>query len=185
MSHTATQTTIVATNGPRRTGENSPSVPTTTYRTVSVDGLKVFYREAGNPKSPVVLLLHGFPTSSHMFRELIPALADRFHVVAPDLPGFGFTEAPDRKTFKYTFDHLAEVMERFTEALGLSRYALYVFDYGAPVGFRLAVRHPERITALISQNGNAYEEGLSDGWNPIQAYWKDPSTETAQPCARS
>jgi pimeloyl-ACP methyl ester carboxylesterase len=177
MSHTATQTTIVATNGPRRTGENSPSVPTTTYRTVSVDGLKVFYREAGNPKSPVVLLLHGFPTSSHMFRELIPALADRFHVVAPDLPGFGFTEAPDRKTFKYTFDHLAEVMERFTEALGLSRYALYVFDYGAPVGFRLAVRHPERITALISQNGNAYEEGLSDGWNPIQAYWKDPSTE--------
>jgi pimeloyl-ACP methyl ester carboxylesterase len=177
MSHTATQTTIAATDGPPRTVENSPSVPTTTYRTVSVDGLKVFYREAGNPKSPVVLLLHGFPTSSHMFRELIPALADRFHVVAPDLPGFGFTEAPDRKTFKYTFDHLAEVMERFTEALGLSRYALYVFDYGAPVGFRLAVRHPERITALISQNGNAYEEGLSDGWNPIQAYWKDPSTE--------
>jgi len=177
MSHTATQTTIAATDGPRRTIENSSSVPTTTYRTVSVDGLKVFYRQAGNPKSPIVLLLHGFPTSSHMFRELIPALADRYHVVAPDLPGFGYTEAPDRKTFKYTFDHLAEVMERFTEALGLSRYALYVFDYGAPVGFRLAVRHPERIAALISQNGNAYEEGLSDGWNPIQAYWKDPSPE--------
>ena len=177
MSHTPTETTIAATDGPRRTVENSPSVPTTTYRTVSVDGLKVFYRQAGNPKSPVVLLLHGFPTSSHMFRELIPALADRYHVVAPDLPGFGYTEAPDRKTFKYTFDHLAEVMERFTEALGLSRYALYVFDYGAPVGFRLAVRHPERIAALISQNGNAYEEGLSDGWNPIQAYWKDPSPE--------
>ena len=122
-----------------------------------------------------MLLLHGFPTSSHMYRELIPALADRYHVVAPDLPGFGFTEAPDRKTFKYTFDHLAEVMERFTEVLGLSRYALYVFDYGAPVGFRLATRHPERITALISQNGNAYEEGLSESWNPIQAYWKDPS----------
>src|SRR5215470_13931546 len=149
----------------------------TTYRTISVDGLNVFYREAGNSKAPAVLLLHGFPTSSHMYRELIPALADRYHVVAPDLPGFGFTEAPDRKSFKYSFDHLAEVMERFTEVLGLNRYALYVFDYGAPVGFRLALRHPERITALISQNGNAYEEGLSDGWNPIQAYWKDPSPE--------
>ena len=174
MSNTATQTT---TDGPRPVVEDLPSVPTTTYRTASVDGLKVFYREAGNPEAPSVLLLHGFPTSSHMYRELIPALADRYHVVAPDLPGFGFTEAPDRKTFKYTFDHLAEVIERFTEFLGLSRYALYVFDYGAPVGFRLALRHPERIAALISQNGNAYEEGLSDGWNPIQAYWKHPSSE--------
>jgi pimeloyl-ACP methyl ester carboxylesterase len=174
MSHTATQTT---TGGPRRAVADSPSVPTTTYRTASVDGLKVFYREAGDPKAPVVLLLHGFPTSSHMYRELIPALADRYHVVAPDLPGFGFSEAPDRKNFKYTFDHLAKVMERFTEVINLTRYALYVFDYGAPVGFRLAVRHPERVTALISQNGNAYEEGLSDGWNPIQAYWKDPSPE--------
>ena len=178
MSRTATQTTIgAAADVPRRSVENLPSVPITTYRTVSVDGLKVFYREAGNPKAPVVVLLHGFPTSSHMYRELIPALADRYHVVAPDLPGFGFSEAPDRKTFKYTFDHLAEVMEGFTEFLGLSRYALYVFDYGAPVGFRLALRHPERITALISQNGNAYEEGLSAGWNPIQAYRKDPSPE--------
>jgi pimeloyl-ACP methyl ester carboxylesterase len=178
MSRTSTQTTMDATaDAPRRAVENLPSVPTTTYRTVSVDGLKVFYREAGNPKAPAVLLLHGFPTSSHMYRELIPALADRYHVVAPDLPGFGFTEAPDRKSFKYSFDHLAEVIERFTEVLGLRRYALYVFDYGAPVGFRLAMQHPERITALISQNGNAYEEGLSEGWNPIQAYWKDPTPE--------
>jgi pimeloyl-ACP methyl ester carboxylesterase len=175
MSNTATQTTNDAAADARRRVVEIPSVPTTTYQTASVDGLKVFYREAGNPKSPVVLLLHGFPTSSHMYRELIPALADRYRVVAPDLPGFGYTEAPDRKNFKYTFDHLAEVMERLTENLGLIRFALYVFDYGAPVGFRLAVRHPERITALISQNGNAYEEGLSDGWNPIQAYWKDQS----------
>jgi len=150
---------------------------TTTYRTASVDGLKVFYREAGDPKASIVLLLHDFPTSSHMFRELIPALADRYHVVAPDLPGFGFTEAPDQATFKYSFDHLAEIIDRLTDVLGLSRYAIYVFDYGAPIGFRLAIRHPERITAVISQNGNAYLEGLSEGWNPIQAYWKNPSLE--------
>ena len=149
----------------------------TTYRTVSVDGLKVFYREAGEARAPTLLLLHGFPTSSHMYQGLIPALADRYHMVAPDLPGFGFTEAPDRTRFTYSFDHLAKVTERFTEILGLDRYALYVFDYGAPVGFRLAVRQPERITALISQNGNAYVEGLSEGWNPIQAYWKNPSPE--------
>jgi pimeloyl-ACP methyl ester carboxylesterase len=148
-----------------------------TYRTASVDGLMVFYREAGDPQAPAVLLLHGFPASSHMYRDLIPALADRYHVVAPDLPGFGFTEAPNRSDFKYSFDHLAEVTERFTEVLGLHHYALYVFDYGAPVGFRLAIHHPERITALISQNGNAYVEGLSEGWNPIQTYWKDPSSE--------
>jgi pimeloyl-ACP methyl ester carboxylesterase len=150
---------------------------TLAYRTASVDGLKVFYREAGALEAPTVLLLHGFPTSSHMYRELIPALSDRYHVVAPDLPGFGFTDAPDRAGFKYTFDHLTDVIERFTEVLGLSRYALFVFDYGAPVGLRLAVRHPERVTALISQSGNAYVEGLSEGWNPIQAYWKDPSPE--------
>jgi pimeloyl-ACP methyl ester carboxylesterase len=148
-----------------------------TYKTLSVDGLKVFYREAGDPKAPTVLLLHGFPTSSHMYRDLIPALADLYHVVAPDLPGFGFTDAPDRTDFKYSFDHLAELTELFTEVLDLSHYALYVFDYGAPIGFRLAVHHPERITALISQNGNAYVEGLSEGWNPIQAYWNDPSPE--------
>jgi pimeloyl-ACP methyl ester carboxylesterase len=177
MPPIATMIEPAATDALQRDPGNFPSFPTTAYRTVSVDGLKIFYREAGNPKTPLVLLLHGFPTSSHMYRELILALADRYHVVAPDLPGFGFSDAPDRKTFKYSFDHLAEVMERFTEVLGLRRYVLYVFDYGAPVGFRLAMRHPERITALISQNGNAYEEGLSDGWNPIQAYWKDPSPE--------
>jgi pimeloyl-ACP methyl ester carboxylesterase len=149
----------------------------TTYRTAAVDDVNVFYREAGNPKLPGVLLLHGFPTSSHMYRELIPALADRYHVVAPDLPGFGFTDAPDRNQFKYSFEHLAKVIDRFTEVIGLPRYAIYVFDYGAPVGFRLAIRHPARVTAIISQNGNAYVEGLSDSWNPIQAYWKDPSRE--------
>jgi pimeloyl-ACP methyl ester carboxylesterase len=150
---------------------------TPTYRTASIDGLNVFYREAGDAQAPVLLLLHGFPTSSHMFRELIPALADRYHVVAPDLPGFGFTDSPDRSSFKYSFDHLADVIDRFTEVLGIGRYAIYVFDYGAPVGFRLALRHPEKITAIISQNGNAYLEGLSEGWNPIQTYWKDPSAE--------
>ena len=147
------------------------------YRTAAVGGLKVFYREAGDAKASTVLLLHGFPTSSHMYRELIPALAERYHVVAPDLPGFGYSDSPDRGEFRYTFDHLAEVIDRFTEVLELGRYAIYVFDYGAPVGFRLALRHPERITAVISQNGNAYLEGLSEGWNPIQAYWKDPSAK--------
>jgi pimeloyl-ACP methyl ester carboxylesterase len=150
---------------------------TLSYRTAIVDGLRVFYRSAGDPKQPAVLLLHGFPTSSHMFRDLIPALADRYYVVAPDLPGFGYTDAPDRKTFKYSFENLADVIDRFTEVLKLNRYAIYVFDYGAPVGFRLALRHPERISAVISQNGNAYLEGLSEGWNPIQTYWKDPSAE--------
>ena len=147
------------------------------HRVVDVDGLKIFYREAGAETSPALLLLHGFPTSSHMFRDLIPALADDYHVIAPDLPGFGFSDAPDRSEFKYTFDHLADVIDRFTTAAGLTRYALYVFDYGAPVGFRLALRHPERIVAIISQNGNAYEEGLSEGWNPIQRYWKEPTPE--------
>jgi pimeloyl-ACP methyl ester carboxylesterase len=147
----------------------------TRYRVVDVGGVKIFYREAGADPSRALLLLHGFPSSSHMFRDLIPNLADRYHVVAPDLPGFGFSDAPDRARFKYTFDGLADVIDRFTTLVGLDRYAIYVFDYGAPVGFRLAARHPERVTALISQNGNAYEEGLSDGWNPIQAYWKDPS----------
>jgi pimeloyl-ACP methyl ester carboxylesterase len=152
----------------------------THYRNVLVDGLSIFYREAGDPSAPTLLLLHGFPTSSHMFRDLIPALADRYHLVAPDLPGFGFSDAPDRKRFGYTFEHLADVIDRFTEVVGLTRYTIYVFDYGAPVGFRLAVRHPERITAIISQNGNAYEEGLSDGWNPIQRYWKEPTAQNRQ-----
>jgi pimeloyl-ACP methyl ester carboxylesterase len=147
------------------------------FRHADVDGLKIFYREAGSKAFPTVLLLHGFPTSSHMFRNLIPALAEHYHVVAPDLPGFGFSDAPDRKHFHYTFENLAKTIGRFTETLGLDRYAIYVFDYGAPVGFRLALAHPERITAIISQNGNAYEEGLSEGWNPIQKYWNQPTAE--------
>jgi pimeloyl-ACP methyl ester carboxylesterase len=145
------------------------------YRTTEADGVKVFYREAGAIDAPTVLLLHGFPISSHMYRNLIPALADRYHVVAPDLPGFGFSGAPDRAQFKYTFDNLTKVVDRFTETAGLKRYAIYVFDYGAPVGFRLALAHPQRITAIVSQNGNAYVEGLSGGWNPIQKYWKEPT----------
>jgi pimeloyl-ACP methyl ester carboxylesterase len=146
-----------------------------TYRRADVDGFKVFYREAGQPGAPKLLLLHGFPSSSHMFRDLIPKLADRFHIIAPDLPGFGQSDMPSRDSFTYTFDNIASVIERFTEVVGFDRFAVYVFDYGAPTGFRLAVRHPERITAIISQNGNAYEEGLSDGWNPIRAYWQDAS----------
>ncbi|OWK40871.1 alpha/beta fold hydrolase [Fimbriiglobus ruber] len=145
------------------------------YRTAAVQGRKVFYREAGDPKHPTVLLLHGFPTSSHMYRNLIPLLADRFHVVAPDLPGFGFTDVPARSEFQYTFDNLAKVIEGFTDVVGLKRYAMYVFDYGAPVGFRLALARPERVTAIISQNGNAYEEGLSADWDPLQKYWRDPT----------
>ena len=155
----------------------TPDRTITHYRTQAVDGLTVFYREAGAPTAPAILLLHGFPTSSHMFRDLIPLLAPHFHVIAPDLPGFGFSDAPRTSDFHYTFERLADVMERFTETLGMSRYALYIFDYGAPVGLRLAIRHPERITAIVSQNGNAYEEGLSAGWNPIQKYWEDPSLE--------
>jgi pimeloyl-ACP methyl ester carboxylesterase len=146
-----------------------------TYRIASVDGLQLFYREAGQPDAPAVLLLHGFPTSSHMFRNLIPALADRYRAVAPDLPGFGFSAAPHHPAFRYTFDNLARIIDRFTETVGLTRYAMYIFDYGAPVGLRLALAHPERITAIISQNGNAYEEGLSSGWNPIQKYWREPT----------
>jgi len=148
---------------------------TVTYRKVDVDGIGVFYREAGPKDAPTILLLHGFPTAGHMFRDLIPQLSDRFRLVAPDLPGFGQSDLPDRSRFSYTFDNIAKVIERFTEVIGLSHFAIYVFDYGAPTGFRLAVRHPERITAIISQNGNAYEEGLSDGWNPIRAYWQEAS----------
>jgi pimeloyl-ACP methyl ester carboxylesterase len=142
------------------------------YRTAKVDGRNVFYREAGASGAPKLLLLHGFPTAGHMFRDLIPLLADRYHIVAPDLPGFGNSDLPDKGN---TFDRMAETIDRFTETIGFDRYAVYVFDYGAPTGFRLAVKHPERITAIVSQNGNAYEEGLSDGWTPIRAYWKDPS----------
>src|SRR5262249_18558493 len=137
-----------------------------------VKGFNIFYREAGAPDAPNLLLLHGFPSAGHMFRDLIPLLANRFHLVAPDLPGFGKSDLPGRG---FTFDGIADTIDRFTETVGLDRYAIYVFDYGAPTGFRLAVKHPERITAIISQNGNAYEEGLSDGWNPIRAYWKEAS----------
>ena len=145
------------------------------YRTAEADGFKVFYREAGEAAARKLLLLHGFPSAGHMFRELIPLLADRFHMVAPDLPGFGQSDMPPRGKFSYTFDNIARVIERFTDVIGFDRFAVYVFDYGAPTGFRLALRHPERIAAIISQNGNAYEEGLSDGWTPIRAYWQDPS----------
>ncbi len=141
------------------------------YRTTDVDGQKIFYREAGRADAPKLLLLHGFPSSSHMFRDLIPLLTDRFHIIAPDLPGFGKSDAPKANSF----DSIADTIERFTEVVGFDRYAVYVFDYGAPTGFRLAIRHPERITAIISQNGNAYLEGLSEGWNPIRAYWEDAS----------
>jgi len=145
------------------------------YRHADVDGFNVFYREAGSAGKPKLLLLHGFPSSGHMFRDLIPLLSDRYHIIAPDLPGFGQSDMPARDAFTYTFDNIANIIDRFTEVVGFDRFAVYVFDYGAPTGFRLAVKHPERITAIISQNGNAYEEGLSEGWNPIQAYWKDSS----------
>jgi pimeloyl-ACP methyl ester carboxylesterase len=145
------------------------------YDTAEVDGFRVFYRESRKSGAPKLLLLHGFPTAGHMFRDLIPRLADKFDLVAPDLPGFGQSDMPAREKFDYTFDNIARVIERFTEVIGFDRFAVYVFDYGAPTGFRLAVRHPERITAIISQNGNAYEEGLSEGWTPIRAYWEDAS----------
>jgi len=150
------------------------------YRSVDINGVRIFYREAGPGDAQTLLLLHGFPSAGHMFRDLIPQLADRFHLVAPDLPGFGQSDIPDRDGFAYTFDNLAEVIDQFTDTVGLTRYAVYVFDYGAPVGFRLAHRHPDRITAIISQNGNAYEEGLSDGWAPIRAYWQDRSPENRE-----
>jgi len=153
------------------------AVPVTSVHKVKADGVEVFYREAGDPGAPVVFLLHGFPTSSFMFRELIPRLADQFRVIAPDLPGFGFTEVPKERKYTYSFDALARTVEAFTDALGLKRYAVYVFDYGAPTGFRLAMSHPERITAIVSQNGNAYEEGLGDAWAPIRKYWSEPSQE--------
>jgi pimeloyl-ACP methyl ester carboxylesterase len=152
----------------------------TSVHKVKADGVEVFYRASGDPKAPVVLLLHGFPASSFMFRELIPRLADQFRVVAPDLPGFGFTEVPEERKYRYSFDALAHTIEAFTDALGLNRYAIYVFDYGAPTGLRLAMAHPERVTAIVSQNGNAYEEGLGDAWAPIRAYWAQPTAENRE-----
>ena len=152
----------------------------TTYRTVSIDGLDIFYREAGSRDNPTILLLHGFPTSSHMFRNLIPALADKFHLVAPDYPGYGNSSIPKVDEFDYTFDHLAEIVEKFITAIGLKKYSLYVMDYGAPVGYRIAAKCPERVQTLIVQNGNAYEEGLREFWEPIKAYWQERSSENAE-----
>jgi pimeloyl-ACP methyl ester carboxylesterase len=154
--------------------------PRTSHHRVEADGLTVFYRESGPAKAPVILLLHGFPTSSFQFRELIPRLADRYRLIAPDLPGFGFTEVPDHRHYEYSFDGLARTVAAFTDALGLTRYALYVFDYGAPTGFRLAMARPERITAIVSQNGNAYEEGLGAAWAPIRRYWSEPTSENRE-----
>jgi pimeloyl-ACP methyl ester carboxylesterase len=160
-------------------------VPFTSIHKIEADGVQVFYREAGNPQAPVVLLLHGFPTSSFMYRELIPRLADRYRVIAPDLPGFGFTEVPENRQYKYTFDALAATAAAFTEAMKIDRYAIYVFDYGAPTGFRLAMAHPERITAIVSQNGNAYEAGLGDAWGPIRKYWAFPTAENREVIAKN
>jgi pimeloyl-ACP methyl ester carboxylesterase len=160
-------------------------VPRTSTHRLEADGVSVFYREAGPPDASVVLLLHGFPTSSFQYRELIPRLADRYRVIAPDLPGFGFTEVPEKRHYKYTFDALANTLLTFTEALHLERYALYVFDYGAPTGFRLAMAHPERVTAIVSQNGNAYEEGLGEAWAPIRRYWREPTPENRETLRRA
>jgi pimeloyl-ACP methyl ester carboxylesterase len=158
-------------------GAENARVPHTFVRRVEADGVTVFYREAGPADAPVVLLLHGFPASSFMYRQLIPLLADKYRVIAPDLPGFGFTEVPAKRAYKYSFDTLARTTLAFTDALQLKRYALYVFDYGAPTGFRLAMARPERVTAIVSQNGNAYEEGLGDAWAPIRLYWSEPTAE--------
>ena len=156
---------------------NETKIPLIHRKRIEADGVRVFYREAGDPNAPVVVLLHGFPASSFQYRELIPRLADRYRVIAPDLPGFGFTEVPAFRNYVYTFDALAKTIEAFTDALNLKKYALYIFDYGAPTGLRLAMAHPERVTAIVSQNGNAYEEGLGDAWAPLRRYWSDPSAE--------
>jgi len=163
-----------------RVAESQFSVPQTSIQKVDADGVRVFYRAAGDSDAPVVLLLHGFPASSFMFRELIPRLADQYRVIAPDLPGFGFTEVPAERKYVYSFDGLASTIDAFTKALKIDRYAIYVFDYGAPTGLRLAMAHPERVTAIISQNGNAYEEGLGDAWGPIRKYWASPTAENRE-----
>lgn len=156
-------------------GAARPAIPVIHHRRLTIDGVGVFYREAGPADAPVVVLLHGFPTSSHMFRNLIPLLADRYRVIAPDYPGFGESDAPDHRAFAYTFAHYADIVDELLGRLGASRYALYVMDYGAPVGYRLALKHPERVSALVVQNGNAYAEGLLAFWDPIKAYWADGS----------
>ncbi len=174
---------IFAAGGGKTAESAEPATSKTLHKTVKVDGLDIFYREAGRKDAPTILLLHGFPTSSQMFRNLIPALADRFHLVAPDYPGFGNSAMPTVGEFDYTFDNLARVIDGFTGKLGLDRYSLYVMDYGAPVGFRLAAAHPERVQSLIVQNGNAYEEGLREFWTPFRAYWADRNATTAEPLA--
>ena len=156
------------------------NIPLTTIHQIQADGITVFCREAGPADAPVVLLLHGFPASSFQYRELIPRLADKYRVIGPDLPGFGFTEVPAARKYKYTFDALAKTLLAFTDALGLTRYALYIFDYGAPTGLRLAMAHPERVTAIVSQNGNAYEDGLGNAWAPIQRYWREPTSQNRE-----
>ena len=158
---------------------------TTRYGFRQVGEVDVFYREAGPSDAPVILLLHGFPSAGHMFRDLMPLLSDRFRLIAPDLPGFGQTRTPPRGAFDYSFDRLADVVEGFTEALSLTSYALYIFDYGAPVGLRLAMRHPERVSAIVSQNGNAYVDGFSDAWGPWEAYWREPSPASREACRPS
>jgi pimeloyl-ACP methyl ester carboxylesterase len=157
-----------------------PAVPETSFHRVEADGVRIFSRTAGDKDAPVVLLLHGFPSSSFMFRELIPRLADQYRVIAPDLPGFGFTEVPESRKYRYSFDALANTIDAFVHALSLTRYAIYIFDYGAPTGLRLAMHHPERITAIVSQNGNAYEEGLGDAWGPIRQYWAQPTAQNRE-----
>lgn len=179
----AVPTMAAAKRAPVKLKENA--MPIVRYRTQRTGDVDVFYREAGAVDAPVILLLHGFPTSSHMFRDLLPELADRYRVIAPDLPGFGQTKAPPRGKFDYTFDALAEVIGGFVDALGLTRYALYIFDYGAPVGLRLAMRHPDRVSAIVTQNGNAYVEGFSDQWGPWEAYWRDPSAKNRDACRPS
>src|SRR5579872_830118 len=161
------------------------NVSTTSIHKIEADGVQVFYREAGDVNAPVVLLLHGFPASSFMFRELIPRLANDYRVIAPDLPGFGFTEVPSERQYSYTFARLALTIDAFTQALKIDHYAIYVFDYGAPTGFRLAMAHPERVTAIVSQNGNAYEEGLGDAWGPIRQYWASPTAENRAAIAKA
>lgn len=161
------------------------TLPVASVHKIEADGVKVFYRAAGDAAAPVLLLLHGFPTSSFMFRDLIPRLADNFRVIAPDLPGFGFTEVPEERNYTYSFDALTRTLQAFADALSLNRYAMYVFDYGAPTGFRLAMSNPERVTAIISQNGNAYEEGFGDAWGPIRTYWSAPTAENMEALRRN
>jgi pimeloyl-ACP methyl ester carboxylesterase len=168
---------LMNTKAMERSMSDIPNIPLTSHHLVEADGVRVFYREAGSADAPAILLLHGFPTSSFQYRDLIPRLADHFRVIAPDLPGFGFTEVPAKRNYAYTFGALAKTIFALTQALKLTRYAMYVFDYGAPTGFRLALMAPERVTAIISQNGNAYEEGLGNAWQPIQRYWREPTLE--------